>query len=123
MKRSAKFNTVMSDIQQSNKKPATSSVRSDYIITNQGHGYDDELRPMTKSSDYLMDQIHLEKRTPTEIKEELNREDLKPSPVDEPLRSVEPCPSEYQLAALNDQLSYVPMVKAFNELERKRKGM
>ncbi|VDO40781.1 unnamed protein product [Haemonchus placei] len=90
--------------QQLNKKPAPSLVRSDYVMTNQGHGYDDELRPVTKSSDYLMDQIHLEKRTPTEIKEELNREDLKPSPVDEPLRSVEPCPSEYQLAALNDQL-------------------
>ncbi|KHJ98573.1 hypothetical protein OESDEN_01445 [Oesophagostomum dentatum] len=69
--------------------------------------------------DSRQSKIRLDKLTPKEVKEEIQKQEDPQD--DEPLRDVTPCPSEYQLTQLNYMLSGVPIVQAFNEAEKKKK--
>ncbi|VDL81695.1 unnamed protein product [Nippostrongylus brasiliensis] len=82
----------------------------------EGSAYDEFVPAAAVASQYYMDQIHLEKPTKSEIQDALKKQD----DGDEPLRPPGPCPSEYQLEALNQQLKALPMVIAFNEMEKKK---
>ncbi|VDL74115.1 unnamed protein product [Nippostrongylus brasiliensis] len=82
----------------------------------EGSAYDEFVPAAAVASQYYMDQIHLEKPTKSEIQDALKKQD----DGDEPLRPPGPCPSEYQLEALNQQLKALPMVVAFNEMEKKK---
>uniref|UniRef100_A0A1I7WY64 RPN13_C domain-containing protein n=1 Tax=Heterorhabditis bacteriophora TaxID=37862 RepID=A0A1I7WY64_HETBA len=61
--------------------------------------------------------FNLEKKSTKEILEELERIEGE----DEPFPVVQACPSEYQLSSLNNMLSFLPVVQAFNAAEKKNK--
>ncbi|WKY04202.1 hypothetical protein Q1695_005297 [Nippostrongylus brasiliensis] len=97
------------------EKPA-SAKNGDKKEEEEGSAYDEFVPAAAVASQYYMDQIHLEKPTKSEIQDALKKQD----DGDEPLRPPGPCPSEYQLEALNQQLKALPMVVAFNEMEKKK---
>ncbi|KAK5982805.1 hypothetical protein GCK32_012783 [Trichostrongylus colubriformis] len=120
MKNNSKYTPRVSE-----KKPlAKRSLPS--VGSNQGGGNPNfeeasfsEFTPAApKPSQYLMDQIKLEKPSREEIVEALKQENK--ASGEEPLKPLGPSPSEYQLASLNDELSRVPMVVAFNEKEKRK---
>ncbi|KAK6035502.1 hypothetical protein COOONC_26992 [Cooperia oncophora] len=126
MKNNSKFSPRVCEKQPLAKRPSPGLVRSDYVMpgdeTNVNFNEEASFSEFTpagpKPSEYLMDQIKLEKPTKKEIADAI-KQDPKSS-EEEPLRPVAPSPSEYQLASLNNQLSAVPMVVAFNEKERRK---
>ncbi|WKY04201.1 hypothetical protein Q1695_005297 [Nippostrongylus brasiliensis] len=97
-------------------KIAVRNKNGDKKEEEEGSAYDEFVPAAAVASQYYMDQIHLEKPTKSEIQDALKKQD----DGDEPLRPPGPCPSEYQLEALNQQLKALPMVVAFNEMEKKK---
>ncbi|WKY04204.1 hypothetical protein Q1695_005298 [Nippostrongylus brasiliensis] len=82
--------------------------------------YDDFVPAAAVPSQYYMDQIHLDKMSEAEVQEALRKQEQTQS-AEEALPPLEPCHSEYQLQSLNRQLSALPMVVAFNEMEKRKK--
>ncbi|KAK5982806.1 hypothetical protein GCK32_012784 [Trichostrongylus colubriformis] len=110
MRNNNKFNAKLSDKDNNTNQ-----------LCNEAESFQEFQPAQPAVSQYLMDQIHLEKPSKSEIENALKQQEKSNTPSEERLRPPTACPSEYQMTALNNQLSIVPMVKAFNELERRKK--